>query len=257
MSCGSISPSPLPGGAITLDGGVLELQSPNSLTLPLGSYSGAIQLTGGTTGFSAYGAPVTVTLNSDPFTPLQWGVTTGFSPAALVLNAPTANNTLTFQNPIDLNGAQQTIVVGASTAVLSGVVSDSTNTVGGLTKAGSGALLLANANTYTGPTNVNAGTLYVGASGSLSLTSTVTVAAGATFGGQAAAGAVGFVNVNPGGGIEGGQSGAGSLTLAALTYSGSGSVLETPAAARLCAPDRFRQQWPDGQRRAATRCSSI
>ncbi len=51
---------------------------------------------------------------------------------------------------------------------------------GSVIKTGNGTLTLANDNTYTGPTSVNAGTLIV----DLSITGNVTVAAGATFGGD-------------------------------------------------------------------------
>ena len=63
----------LPPGPMTLGGGVLELTSPTSFTRTLGNAAGQVQLTGGTTGFSAFGAPATVTLNNDPVTPILWG----------------------------------------------------------------------------------------------------------------------------------------------------------------------------------------
>ncbi len=50
----------------------------------------------------------------------------------------------------------------------------------GLSKSGSGALILEGANTYTGPTLVTAGTLVVNGSGSLNSSSSVTVSTGAT-----------------------------------------------------------------------------
>jgi hypothetical protein len=91
-------------------------------------------LTGGTTGFSAFGAPLNITLNGSAASTVQWG-STYFQPAALVLGAATANNSTTLQNPIDLNGVQQTVIVGANTSTLSGVLSDSTATICGLSKA--------------------------------------------------------------------------------------------------------------------------
>lgn len=51
---------------------------------------------------------------------------------------------------------------------------------GGLSKDGSGTLTLGGANTYTGSTEVNAGTLALGAGGSIANSSTIDLAAGAT-----------------------------------------------------------------------------
>jgi autotransporter-associated beta strand protein/T5SS/PEP-CTERM-associated repeat protein len=51
---------------------------------------------------------------------------------------------------------------------------------GGLTKAGDGTLLLTNANTYSGPTNVNAGALRVEGGNAIGDSSAVSVASGAT-----------------------------------------------------------------------------
>ena len=68
---------------------------------------------------------------------------------------------------------------------VSGVVrngnSNGNQTVG-LTKLGSGTLVLSGSNTYTGATTISAGTLLV--NGSLAADSTLTVASGATLGGQ-------------------------------------------------------------------------
>jgi T5SS/PEP-CTERM-associated repeat protein/autotransporter-associated beta strand protein len=74
---------------------------------------------------------------------------------------------------------------------------------GGLTKVAAGAIVLANANTYGGPTAVNAGTLLVNGS----ITSNVTVNAG-TLGGS---GTTGAVLVNSGGVLAPGANGPGIL----------------------------------------------
>jgi autotransporter-associated beta strand protein len=83
-----------------------------------------------------------------------------------------------------------------------------------------GNLVLNAANSYSGTTGVTAGTLTV--NGSLVPSSTVTVAAAGTLGGS------GSVNgptiINSGGGVLGGSGSAGSLTLASLTFGGSGNL---------------------------------
>ena len=53
--------------------------------------------------------------------------------------------------------------------------------VNALTKNGAGTLVLTNANTYSGPTTINAGTLALGAGGSVNSSSGVQIATGATF----------------------------------------------------------------------------
>ncbi len=93
---------------------------------------------------------------------------------------------LTLANAIVLN-ADPTIDTQANTATISGVISGS----GALDKIGSGTLILTGANTYSGPTDVQAGTL--GLRGSLA--STVTVESGATLGGT---GSVGGLIANSG-----------------------------------------------------------
>ena len=171
-------------GNMILNGGVLELQSPSTFTRSLGTDVGQVQLTGGTSGFSAFGAPLTITLNNSAASTVQWGSST-FQPSALVLNETTATSTLVFQNPIDLNGSPRTVNVNANTATLSGGLSDSAGSGGGLIKGGAGTLIVAGANTYTGPTTLAAGKLYL--NGSLAPASAISVAPATTFGGSGSA----------------------------------------------------------------------
>jgi autotransporter-associated beta strand protein/probable HAF family extracellular repeat protein len=116
---------------------------------------------------------------------------------------PLANAFLANPNPfpfIDLAGSNLTIgsLAGAGLVTNSGVSSPATLTVGGdnssttfsgviqdgnsataLTKVGSGTLMLSGVNTYSGATNINAGTLQGGASNAFSPNSAVTIASGA------------------------------------------------------------------------------
>ena len=108
-----------------------------------------------------------------------------------------------------LLGAGRLTIGGANNTSFDGVISGT----GGVTRAGTGALALAGANTYTGTTDVNSGKLLV--NGSLAAGSAVTVATGGTLGGSGTVN--GPVTVNVGGSIE---ATTGVLSLASLTLSG-------------------------------------
>jgi autotransporter-associated beta strand protein len=142
---------------LTINGGVLELQNPTSFTRTLGTASQQVQITGGTSGFSAFGSAATINLNNNAST-IQWGSAT-FNPTTLVLNETTATAALTFQNGIDLNAANRTINVNANTATVSGAIVNNGGGTAGLIKGGAGTLVLNNANTYNGATTINGGTL--------------------------------------------------------------------------------------------------
>jgi autotransporter-associated beta strand protein len=89
-----------------------------------------------------------------------------------------------------------------------------------------GNLILNAANTYTGPTNVMGGTL--SENGSLSASSTVTVAAGAMLTGSGSVS--GPVIVNAGGIVQGGYSNSGSLTLASVAFAGTSNLYDALSA---------------------------
>ena len=71
-------------------------------------------------------------------------------------------------------------VAGTGTTTVAGVITDGATAAGSLTKTGTGTLVLSGANTYTGVTNISAGTLRLGANSVLSDSTAVTVASGAT-----------------------------------------------------------------------------
>ncbi len=80
----------------------------------------------------------------------------------LTLNVATAGNALTFQNGIDLAGGARSIVVGGNTVYLNGAIADSVGG-GSLTKSCPGVLCIGGSapNTYTGPTTLSGGDVYL------------------------------------------------------------------------------------------------
>jgi autotransporter-associated beta strand protein len=123
-----------------------------------------------------------------------------------------------------------------SQGAINGILANKTGTAAPLTKTTAGTVTINAAQAYTGATNVNAGTLALGASGAVATSPTVNVASGATLdvsavtGGftlgatQTLAGAgsvVGSAAVS--GTVSPGDSGAiGTLTLGATTLNGGG-----------------------------------
>jgi len=120
-------------------------------------------------------------------------------------------------NRISLGILAGTIDTGANTDTLSGVILGPND----LTKIGTGTLIIAADNTYTGPTNVNAGTLDV--TGAIASSSLTTVASGATLAGT---GTVGPVQINSGGTFAPGAAGAPgtALTIAGSLAFASGAI---------------------------------
>ena len=109
------------------------------------------------------------------------------------------------------------LTVGANNATYAGVLSGA----GSLIKAGGGTQTLSGTNTYTGTTTVSAGTLRI--NGSLDAGSAVSVSSGGTLGGSGTVN--GTVTVDTGtGAITGGDGTIGTLSLANLTFSGTGNV---------------------------------
>ncbi len=223
---------------IALCGGVYQIYNPNSQSLTESSIrfgtSGGGNLDWTTTGtgggFAARGGPVTINLNLP--NAVKWGSQAGFlgTGQSLIFGSPDSNALVNLQGNINLNGAQRTVYVYAgqsgSMAELSQNITDSASgNHGGIYKDGAGSLILAGINTFTGPTEVHAGELYLNNNDAVGSGATITVDAGATLGGQANLTSRNpTVNIAAGGGIEGGQSGTGSLTLPNATFTGSGSV---------------------------------
>lgn len=114
--------------------------------------------------------------------------------SGIVVSNPDATLTLTANLGsayVANSGTNGWVFGGAGNLSLNGIISDSAvigSTGTTITKNDSGTLTLSGANTYTGVTQVNAGTLVIGASGSLANTTTTigvggTLAGGGTIGG--------------------------------------------------------------------------
>jgi autotransporter-associated beta strand protein len=219
------------GGSTYIQQGVLRLTNPSGLGTTAGSTSvqggAALELSNNITvgaealeingtgishggalrnysGSNTYGGPITIgasgaRINADATTSLE-------------LTGGIATN---FPQDVTFGGAGDTTV---STTAISGA--------GGLIKDGTGLLVLSAANTYTGATAVNGGTLLI--NGSTTAAGTVTVNPGAALGGTGVIG--GAVVINSGGTISPGAS-IGTLTAGDTTWHDGGALqLEIAAA---------------------------
>ncbi|MGE5243047.1 MAG: autotransporter-associated beta strand repeat-containing protein [Betaproteobacteria bacterium] len=215
-----------PGQTVTWAGAVLDNDVPSMLDVTGG---GTLQLANTGNNYSlgtfVHGGS-TVRVSADQALGAAGsGVTLGdaSSRGTLSLNAPAFASA----RPIVLDPGGGTIdTVGSTSATLTGVISGS----GALTKTGTGRLTLAGANTYTGPTTVNAGVLQAGATNVFGVGGRMTVGAGATLDLNGFNQAVG--SIAGGGGIA---LGSGTLTTGADNSStlfsgpiaGSGGLVKT------------------------------
>ena len=147
---------------------------------------------GGVTGFYSYGTGSTFNLNG--------GTIQAMSNVTLIDAGGTylTTNVLTNGAVFDTNGFTTSIGSNVKLVHLSG----DSGTDGGLTKNGTGTLTLASANTFNGPTAVNAGTLIINGvqAPANGVVPTVTVASGAALGGSGNVG--GNVVVSAGGALN-------------------------------------------------------
>jgi autotransporter-associated beta strand protein len=112
-----------------------------------------------------------------------------------------AAGTNTWAGVVYIHGTHPHARIGVETdsvLTISGAIQPHNNSIGSLTKVGSGTLILTNAtNTYAGPTYVEEGLMQV--DGSIAASPSITVAAGATLGGKGRVPAIGGAGlVSPG-----------------------------------------------------------
>lgn len=176
-----------------------------NLTTSVSTFTGAVNLTGGTLGVTTMdnlGAGTEININGGIFKFLG-----AIDPTFRNINIGASGATF------DTNG--NNITFGNSLA---------SGSAGSLTKTGAGTLTLAVDNDYTGGTNVNAGTLQVEASLSATGPGAVTVNSGGTLAGSGAI--AGTANIKSGGILAPGSS-VGMLTLGGLDLdAGSSCVFE-------------------------------
>jgi autotransporter-associated beta strand protein len=178
-------------GALAQSAGIEELTGANT-------YSGGTFLNGGTLVVGNNSALGTGALSMAPGTTLEFLNTGNF----------------TIANPIKISGDPTFAPPSGTTQTLSGVISNGA-APGTLEMSGFGTLVLAGNNTYTGATNVNAGTLDV--TGSIASSSLVTVANGGALTGTGTLGSLQIASGGifaPGSGTPGGSTAiAGNLAL--------------------------------------------
>ncbi|HET6471914.1 MAG TPA: autotransporter-associated beta strand repeat-containing protein, partial [Pseudomonadales bacterium] len=218
---GNLSGGGAAGGNVTLNGNTLTVNEAGSTT-----YSG---IASGTGGIAKQGAGTLTLSGTNTYT----GATTvGAGTVALGANNVLANGSSVVVNGGTLSIANRSDTVAGvqlqsgSITGTSGVLTSTSNfdlqsgtagaILGGavaLNKSTGGTVVLSGANTYTGATNVNAGTLQLGAAARIPDTSAVTIAAGATF------------DLNNFTETVGSIAGAGNITLGAgiLTAGGDGT----------------------------------
>ncbi|CAK0776912.1 hypothetical protein WCLP8_5500001 [uncultured Gammaproteobacteria bacterium] len=187
-------------GALTKTGaGTLTLSGNNTYTGTTTITAGTLTASGGLAVPSTSSVSVGGTGTLNLTTSQAIGRLDGVSGSKVTVNG----NTLT----VGVHGVASG-TVGDGSGTFAGVISGS----GGLTKEGLGVLTLTGANTYTGNTLVNQGTLTIGNGGSIARLDLVTIVAGATFNSGSGAVAVdsiagsGSTTVSSGGLTVGGTS---------------------------------------------------
>ncbi|MBN8458760.1 MAG: autotransporter-associated beta strand repeat-containing protein [Verrucomicrobia bacterium] len=215
--------TPATGSQISVSGGSVLVTANGAVRIGAGGYNGAtsngpsaltvsgtgVLDTGVTTGVFGIGSGIAGNTVGTGVLNLNTGGT--LATARTITSGSVANGTLNFNGgTFRANAATAAVILDAAlgranvrdggavfdsngfdfaiaqSLVHSDIVGDAP-TDGGLTKTGSGTLVLSGTNTYTGPTRINSGALVLGSPAAIPNAGTgVTVAAGAGFGFQAA-----------------------------------------------------------------------
>ncbi|MDP1522575.1 MAG: filamentous hemagglutinin N-terminal domain-containing protein [Methylotenera sp.] len=165
--------------------------------------------TGNATGAGAGGVAGSVTLSGSSVSSTAINTAGGTAGNGGNVNVTTTGLGASSITSVNANNLGAVSLNVADTLTVSGIIAGTNSTV---TKSGSGTLLLSGANTYTGLTTINAGTLRYGANNAIS-TGAVTVNDGGTYDLAGFSDTIGALTVNSG--ITGGtvSTGTGTLTL--------------------------------------------
>jgi len=168
LDVGTISNNALGAGGLVLNGNAV-LQGNGTFTRGFGGTStpGANQVAGQSGGFAARGGDLTLNFGGA-------GAQIALNTSAFifgnnfVFGSATSDSKVIVVNPINLNSLNgvRTFTVnsgtGTDSAELQGTISENAGAVSSLTKAGTGLLIISSTNnSYTGATNITAGTLSV------------------------------------------------------------------------------------------------
>ena len=178
-------------GGTTVSGGTLKLGASSTVSTagPLGTTAGTTTVSSGAVldlnGFSlTSGATNAITLNGSGLTGAAAGAltNTGATPSTILgaitlgsastITASGSTGTLTCSGPVGTGAYALTLDGDAgSTGTMSGILSTPTS----ITKTGQGFWTLSGANSYTGATNINAGTLMLGNTSALGTAAGTTI----------------------------------------------------------------------------------
>lgn len=206
--------------------GGLTIAANGDLSASGGGSTARLNLTGDNTGLTG-GIAITGGLVSfGSSSAAGSAATTAGSGNALTLSnggGVLAAGTLTLGNNVSLDATGGTFrVFGSQTLTLNGVISGS----GGFNKTDSGTLRLVGVNTFSGPLNVNAGILTVGANTTATGTGSLTVNTGATLNAFALSGTGSTNFANTSISLNGGTmafGGSSSVNTQTYTFNGLGS----------------------------------
>jgi fibronectin-binding autotransporter adhesin len=225
-------------GAIGQSGGAYSLTKYGSGVLVISgsnTYSGGTWLGGGTLALGNTNALGTGTFTLSTGTLTAQASVTVNNPIVFYSNAGlNGSSNMTFTGPVTLTATHTLTVTSTGLTTFSGVISQSGGSFG-LTKGGSGTLILSGDNTYTGTTNVLGGTLVVNGN---QAGSAVSVGSQATLAGS---GNVGAVTVAYGGTVEPGLSSTAAVLSSGNLVFKSGSAFNVVLGGTTPGPGGYSQ----------------